>query len=861
MTTLAHRSALGRPANGGLAARRAVVRWAWRMFRREWRQQILVVALLIVAVAAAVASVTIAYNAGSEENAEFGSANGLLRFDGTDPAKLEAGLAATRDRFGTIDVIGHRSLRVPGGVDPVEFRSQDPHGPYGDARLSLIGGRYPKGPGQVAVTDGVATLLGLEIGDPLGLDGHRRTVVGVVENPGDLSDEFALVSPSSAGAPDHATVLVGADTDSVDGFMDGPAASARFGFAGTEAPQSNRGADALAMFSVATVFVLLATLVAAAGFAVIAQRRLRQLGALAAIGATEKHLRLVLLTGGAVVGAIGALIGAIVGLAIWLALVPTLEPALGHRIDRLSLPSTLLLAIVCVAALGATAAAWWPGRVVARIPVTLALSARPPRPRASHHSTIVATVLIAAGIGGLALSNRDSAPLIVAGILATIVGTLLLGPLAIRLFSRAAGHAPLAPRLALRDLARYQARSGAALAAITLALGIAAAVVIVAAAEEKQSAGEPANLSNRQIRVYTGATPGPEIIAVQPRAELERQAARVRQLAAGLDDATVIPLRITPQAGERSFVDDSGIRVLPTETLTRKIDDPDSGRWSGRGIMCLGPRAGCYVTESRLYVATPALLRYVGIDPATVDPSTDFLLDRSVPTDDLLTVGIQTTAGAASEPKAIEEAVTNVQRIDRRKLFGSPKGERYTTTSFITLDGLRRRGWKQVPSGWLVETRRPLTSEQIGDARQLAADAGLTIETQRESTSHAELSAIATAAGALLALAILAMTVGLIRGESAGDLRTLTAAGATSRVRRALTAATAGGLALLGALLGVAGAYVALTATYFDDLGYLGRIPVLYLVLLVVGVPWAAIAAGWLLSGREPPAIARTVIE
>jgi pimeloyl-ACP methyl ester carboxylesterase len=30
---------------------------------------------------------------------------------------------------------------------------------------------------------------------------------------------------------------------------------------------------------------------------------------------------------------------------------------------------------------------------------------------------------------------------------------------------------------------------------------------------------------------------------------------------------------------------------------------------------------------------------------------------------------------------------------------------------------------------------------------------------------------------------------------------------------------------------------------------------------IVVGVPWAAIAAGWLLSGREPPAIARPAIE
>ena len=105
------------------------------------------------------------------------------------------------------------------------------------------------------------------------------------------------------------------------------------------------------------------------------------------------------------------------------------------------------------------------------------------------------------------------------------------------------------------------------------------------------------------------------------------------------------------------------------------------------------------------------------------------------------------------------------------------------------------------------------------------------------------------------------MTVGLIRSETAGDLRTLTAAGATSRVRRTLTAATAGGLALLGALLGVAGAYVVVVATYLDELGYLSRIPVLYLALMLVGVPWAAIAAGWLLSGREPPAIARAAIE
>ena len=862
MTALAHRLTLRGPGSGGLAARRPLIRWAWRMFRREWRQQFLVIALLTVAVAAAIASVTIAYNSGSADDAEFGSANHLLRFEGADPGRLEASLAAARERFGTIDVIGQRSLPVPGSADPVEFRSQDPRGPYGDARLALRRGSYPGHPGQVALTDDVATLLGLEIGETLALDGRRRTVVGIVENPRDLSDEFALVSPASAGAPDQVTVLVDASSGAVDAFSRSQAGGAeddRSAFAGTEPRPNDQAANALAMFSVATVFLLLATLVASAGFAVIAQRRLRQLGALAAIGATEKHLRLVLLTGGAVVGVIGALIGAIVGLALWLVLVPTIEPAAGHRIDPLGLPWALLVATVIVAVLGATAAAWWPGRMVSRIPITLALSARPPRPRPTHHSTIVAALLIAAGIGSLAFSNRDSEPLIIAGILATILGTLLLGPLAIRIFARAAGHTPIAPRLALRDLARYQARSGAALAAITLALGIAAAVVVVAAAEEKKSADEPPNLSDRQIRVYSGATPFPDFVPSQPPAKLERMGARVRELAAALGEAPVTPLHSAYQAGAQPGAAD-GIPGRGTEVLKRRIDDPESSRWSGRAMSCWGP-AGCYVHESRLYVATPALLRSLGIDPTTLDPSTDFLADRSVPTDELVTTSEQQTA-RGREPKPAERAVTNVQRIDSRKLFGSPESESgLRPASFITLDGLRRRGWKQIPSGWLVESSRPLTSEQIADARELAADAGLTIEVQREPTSQARLSAIATAAGALLALAILAMTVGLIRSETAGDLRTLTAAGATSRVRRTLTAATAGGLALMGALLGVAGAYVVVMATYLDDLGYLSRIPVLYLSLILVGIPWAALAAGWLLAGREPPAIARPAIE
>ena len=471
----------------------------------------------------------------------------------------------------------------------------------------------------------------------------------------------------------------------------------------------------------------------------------------------------------------------------------------------------------------------------------LALSGRPPRPRPARHSAIAAAALIAVGVGCLALSNRDRPPLIVAGIVATILGCLLLGPLAIRIFSGVAGRVPIAPRLALRDLVRYQARSGAALAAVTLALGIAATVVVVASAEEAKAAAEPPNLSDRQIRVYLGPTEAREFTPVDAPAAArppgrERPAAR-RPARRGDGDPAPQGLATRRDSDASSATPE----LLPPVELTRRLDDSEGRKlYRAASRSSTSPRPRCSGTSE----STP---------PRSIRARTSSPTAASGPT-------------SSSSRASTERARSSPSRTSRGSTSAStssaPTARLGAARSFITLDGLRRHGWKQIPAGWLVESSRPLTSDQIADARDVAADAGLTIEVRaREQPSHATVMAIATAAGALLALAILAMTVGLIRSESAGDLRTLTATGATSRIRRTLTATTAGALALLGALLGVAGAYVVLAATYHDDLGYLSDVPVLYLALAVVGVPLAATAAGWLLAGREPPAIARPAIE
>lgn len=820
--TLPGRAALAGPAGGGVAARRAVTRWAWRLLRREWRQQVLVLALLALAVAAAAFSVPTAYNVASLPGAQFGSANHLLQFAGSGPKALQADIAPARKAFGTIQVIGRRFVPIPGSAQTIEYRAESPHGPFSGPMLALTQGRYPAGAGQVAVTSQLAKTLRLRIGSSLSLDGRHRAVSGIVENPSDLNDQFALVSPSSAGRPQAVTVLLDASPASFNAFR----ASFRGPLVWQARGPSTQGAVAGVALALVTVLLLLVALVAAAGFAVIATRRQRQLGMLAAIGATRKQLRTVMVAGGAIVGVIAAVAGTVAGLALWIAVAPHLQSFAGHRIDRFAIPWSLVALGMVLAVATATGSAWWPARVAARLPVTLALSARPPRPKPAHRPALLAGLLIMAGVACLALANQSRPPLIITGALAMALGILFISPLAIRALGAAGKRAPVAVRLALRDLARHQARSGAALAAISLATGITAAIIISSAADTAATAG---NLPGTQIAAWIGQPEAADsLVPIRTPAQRGALATAVHQIARPLHHATVIGLDMPVNPADKP---QPGSQGSPAGQPVASLGAPLNPAATGRG--------GTY-RSIPLYVATPTVLRYLGINPATISPATNILTTQA----GHLVLSTNTTFTNA----------THVQRIQAPGYTSEP-------TSLITLAGLHRRHWTQIPAGWLINSSQPLTATQLTAAREVAAKAGLVIEARNTQASLATISAAATAAGALLALGVLAMTIGLIRTEAAGDLRTLTATGATGTTRRTLTATTAGALALLGALTGVAGAYLALAAAHRSDPGVLGHPPALYLTITILGVPAAAALTGWLLAGRQPPAIARRVLE
>jgi putative ABC transport system permease protein len=268
--------------NGGFTARRAVLRWARRSLRREWRQQSLVLGLLVVAIAAAIGFATATYNTvGVPENAVFGSANHRYTIDDADPASLGSAVDAAAEEFAAVDLIAEWTAAVPGSVESLLYRAQDPAGAFSRPMLARLEGRYPRTPDEVAVTDGVASTLQVSLGARVDLDGRPRAVVGVVENPSDLDEEFALVALSQADDAESVTLLIGGT-----GAFDEVRAIREFG--GIHLPGAElttrgdvkRIETAAAVVGVATVVLVLVSLVASAGFVAVAQRRLRQLGML-----------------------------------------------------------------------------------------------------------------------------------------------------------------------------------------------------------------------------------------------------------------------------------------------------------------------------------------------------------------------------------------------------------------------------------------------------------------------------------------------------------------------------------------------------------------------------------------------------
>lgn len=811
---------------GSTAARRAVSRWSLRLLRREWRQQLLVICLITTATGVSLLAAIVAYQTASSRDAEFGSAESRLEFQVSEPDALAPYVDAARDWFGTIEVIDHREVPVPGSTEGVELRSQAIDGVYGSPMLALRSGRYPESADEVALTDDVAALLGVGVGDESTLGNLPREVVGTVENPHDLEDEFALVAGLGSEGPGAITILTGADEERLRSFR--PPVEPGSGFFDSRGT-TEKVTAALLVFVVSTVAMLLVSLVAGAAFITLAHRRMRQLGMLAAVGASPRHIRTAMLANGAAVGAVAAIGGIALALGAWVATASALEPSAHHRIDRWDLPLWLIAGSAAIAVATATIAAWWPARSVSRVPITEALAARPPRPTRVHRSVLLALLLLVGGVAGLAFgidpSSDSATPLLfIPGLVASVAAVVLLASPALRAAAAFAGGLPIAMRLSLRDLTRFRSRSGAALGAISLGLAIAVSVVVIAAAAAPRA--ENGNMSARQMIVWTSDRGGLDV-AETTAAEIGPLEDVVDRMARGLDGATVVPLDVATDA---AHVETQGLeRVLPAAVLGRRVNE-NTLRDSGR-----------------IYVATPELLAHLEIDPDAIPPTSILLTPQQ---EAAYITGDLDDARFRSEPVPGDR----VEHVDTSDYSSVPR-------TLITAAGLEAAGLAPMRAGWLIEAPRAIDESRIAEVRTMAADAGLLVETRDEKPGLVTVRTAASAAGVLLALGILAMTLGLLRGDAVHDLRTLAATGATSRDRRALSASTAAVLATLGVLLGITSAYVMMLASYWPATERLSNVPVVHLVAIAVGFPLLATATSWALGGGSMTGIGRSSVD
>ena len=480
-------------------------------------------------------------------------------------------------------------------------------------------------------------------------------------------------------------------------------------------------------------------LVSVAGFSVMAQRSLRALGMLSAIGATERNLRLVMIVNGLAVGVTAALAGAVVGLAAWFAYVPTLQQTAGHVVDAANLPWWAFAIGAVLAIATSVLASRRPAKTIARIPVVAALSGRPAPPKPVHRSALPGVIVSVAGVACLAFTGGLAG---VAGqghagqgralllLVATIAGIVLLAPLAISVLAASAGpRLPVAVRIALRNLVRYRARSGAALTATTFAMFLAMGICLVASTRFDNPLGWTGpNLSGSQLIISTQQSQGGGTISGLTNAQTACLGGQVDSLAASLHTRPV---------------------PLESDATLYQLGTPQNSPFNFTGTM---------------YAATPQLLATYGIKASQIAPGTDILTMRpglaGLPHMEMIwsTPGYQSPGegargGSGSPPCTLSNDCLASPVM--QTVTGLPGGTSAPNT-VITQYAVSKYHLQLSLNGWLVQVPAPLTAAQIKAGRQLALAYGATAETKSSAPGLDEFAAGGTALGIVIAFGVLA---------------------------------------------------------------------------------------------------------
>jgi putative ABC transport system permease protein len=811
----------------GPAARIAV-----RQARRApWRSVLVValVALPIGGLTAAAVGIRTAFATDQDRvRSTMGSADLLIdpptRTKGRELlASLPSGsqVALRMERSGTSTVEGRQIEFALTELSPTPDR-----GPA-EGLYHVVAGRVPTAPGEAAIDPVTLAALGGRIGGDLKipvLDAMVH-VTGTVVLPEYVSQPLALVGPGTLAAN-------GLDT-APSYLVDLPANVSTAATAATlqrryGASISTRDVVAASLpwgrtiatgiaFAAGAIALFGTGLIAAAAFSVGARQQLRTLGLVAAAGGEPRHLRRIVLLSGSVLGFAGSLVGVIVGI---LAVLPA-RGLLGRLANRIVQPVRVpilpLLGAVALGTLACTVAAYMPARAAAKLSTVEALAGRTRPPRPPGRIAAAGLVLVAIGAAILAWSAKarsDGGSAI--GSIAMLSGFLVAIPLIVTWIGRVAGMMPTVLRIAARDLARHGRRTGAALAAATVALALPVGVGALTLSQDAYERDIPFMAKDQlSIGFFDGTS--------QPTSA-DRHAI-LADLRGAFPGAVVVPIRVaTEPNGHRPYTAGPIVR-LQHQTVRMN------------GTLIVGDADVLRALHAESGIAALHAGTVVAIGPDATDHGT-----------------VHVTTIGPPQVSLSPDALT-LKAVDAGPSRWASLVDQYTYV--ISPQAAAKAGLSSEPN----ETFVLRASSDLTDADLEKAGA---IVGRYSGASMYDVSSLGSQngpgrwyfgiAGTLLALVIVGVIVALMGEESRRDRAIVSAVGAAPHTRRALAGASAWVVAAVAGALAIPAGFVPVTVLRIAQArGYPIVVPWVAMAVAVVGVPVVAAMVGAIMARQPKP--------
>jgi putative ABC transport system permease protein len=817
-------------------------RLALRDVRRAWRQTLLMLLLIALAVAGYVAVATVQRTfqptAAGLVTRVLGTAD-LRVYPKTEPvwqpaaiddatgalaAKLPAGARET------LDVSGAAAFSSAGRSTPATLRLVDLADPLTAPLYRVESGTIARGGGDVALSTALAKRLGVRAGDRITVGaGQTAQVVGLLQDPWDTTSLFGVASPRGTLLP----VLVAAPGPdrSYGWFVGLGVASAGPGrsqlVAGSlsgeyavttvdDAARSAEGGDARLLFAGETLLMAEIGLLVAAGFVVLARRRRRDLAMIGVAGGTAADRRRVVVTWGVLVGSLGALAGVLLGLGATAAAFGPLSDRLGRapahvRIDWPAVAGAFALAVV----VSGFAAAWAARRVLAA-PVLDGLRDRDiAAPRAGRSARTLTAALTAVTAAALVIAAFARVPLLgVLGLLGLLASAAVL--LSWRLPAERPAPRPVALRLAVRDIERNGRRSAGLLVAVAGVVAVAVTVV-----------GVLGGIAAGEADLYRPAVPADSVlIAGEPAVA-----------------ATLPQIRRTLGAGATAAFN-TAVAAVGNGEVQLVVDNPQlqclAATGSGDGDAC-ARRTGFHVLTPQLGIADAGAVGTILGRPLTAAESRAFqagqalaLNRRVVGPDGRLAVGPPGTGATARAHSLLRRTVPAV-------VVATDREYRQLPIAFLSPAGARQAGLtpSRLVSYYLPVPSRPSeANEDRARGVLLAADPNGEVVVERGDPSVSAMRRLTRGAfGVALAsvAVVIAVAMALAGAELRGDLAVLSTVGAGRAIRRRVSTWEGVAMATGGALLGAAiGALSTVTLTRAVDVGMTWDGPRLAAVTILV---------------------------